>query len=272
MKIHIRYISFFILLFFQQASSAVTLIETRQGDGSIEKIYVEGMKVRIDHSNDPGFVIIDGNKKTMHVVSHEEKQIMNMADMLKNNKPGNNSKFTVKFFKEGNGPKIAGYSTKHYIITVNGKKCSDEFTSKKMLKDLGIQKTFERVASMFAGMGPSGMDMMQDMDPCMMAEEKISSEFVKYGYPMRSLDANGALESEVINLTQNTSLPAGGFNLPNGYPVVDMGQMMQGMMPDMQNMPPDAMQGMPPGMDPEQMKQMMEKMMQQMGQQMEQQQ
>ncbi len=263
MKTYVQFIGFFSMLLFQQLVVAATMIEIKQGDGAIEKIFIDGMKIRIDSPNEPGYVVIDGDKETMHVVSHENKQVIDMSNMINRNKSGKQSKLNVKFVSKGSGPKIAGYPTKHYTIMVNGKKCSDEFMSKEILKDMGVQKTIEKMSILFSGMGPPGMDMMSGMDACMRAETKIGAEYIKYGYPMRSLDANGTLESEVIKLSRNVEPPAGGFNFPKDYKVVNMGQMMQGIL----GMQPEAAQNLLPDMDPEKMKQMMEQMMKQMGQQ-----
>lgn len=251
----------FVAFFSFSSAQAVTLIETRQADGSSEKIYIDGMKVRIDSSAEPGYVIIDGAKGTMHVVSHEEKQIMDMGSMLNNGNSGKKTKYKIKFIKKGKGPKIAGYTTMHYQVQVDGKKCSDEYVSKKMPQELGIQKTFDRISSMLSG---PDMDGMPGMDPCMMAEQQLSAQYSQYGYPMRTKDASGALESEVIKTSKNAPLPKGGFSLPKGYQVVTMGQMMQQMGEQMGEQMGQQMQGMDQE-QVEQMQQMMEQMMQQMG-------
>ena len=44
--------------------------------------------------------------------------------------------FDIKFNEMGNGPEIAGYTTSRYAILVDGEKCSEEYISKKVLKDL----------------------------------------------------------------------------------------------------------------------------------------
>ena len=264
MKSRYKLIISIILTCACQTVSAVTLIELKQADGSSEKVYIDGMMVRIESSIDPGYVILDGGKGNMFLVSPAEKQIMDMGHMMSQEKKSIKSKYDVKFISKGDGPKIVGYKTKKYEVRVDDKKCSDEYLSKKMPKDLGIQKTFEKISTMFNG---PDMGMMPGMNACLMAEQDITASYSKYGYPMRTVDTNGKLESEVVKLTKNAAMPAGGFSLPKGYKRVDVGQMMQGMEQQMQQMPADVMKNMPDDMmqhmSPEQTQQM-QKMMEQM--------
>lgn len=253
------YHTLFLISFFcaSQTVSALSLIETKQADGSIEKIYIDGLKVRIESGSEPGYVLIDGGKGSMFIVSSEEKQIVDMSHLMGQGKRESKSAYQIKFVNKGDGPAIAGYATKHYEIRVNGKKCADEFTSTKMPKDLGMEKAFEKISAMF---NEPDMGMMPGMDACTKADEQISHLYSEYGYPMRSLDAGGNLESEVVGVKKKANMPSGGFDLPEGYQRVDMGKMMRGT-PETRsergrNRSPERQQ---------QMQQMMEQMMEQMG-------
>ena len=266
MNVIVKLLCIIGVLAVQQVAFATVLIESRQGDGSIDKVYIKGAQVRIDSSVEPGYVLINTDKGTMHAVNHTEKQIMDIGEAISQNKqtmPGNKKQFDVKFSSKGSGPTIAGYSTKHYVIMVNGQKCSDEYTSKKLMKDLGVEKTFKKLMKMFKDLVPD-MSGMMNQDPCMAAEQQISENYIKHGFPMRSVNKDGSLETEVVKIKKNASVPAGGFDFPKGYKMVDMSQMMQGM-PAMPQMSPEDMKAME-NMDPEKMKELMEKMMEQMQQ------
>jgi len=247
----------------QQAAVAAVLIESKQGDGSIDKVYIKGAQVRIDSSVEPGYVLINTDKGTMHAVNHNEKQIMDIGEAISQNKQTmpNKNKYNIKFTRKGSGPTIAGYSTTHYVVMVNGQKCSDEYTSKKMMNDLGVEKTFKKLMAMFKDLVPD-MSGMMNQDPCMAAEQQISENYMKHGFPMRSVNKDGSLETEVVRIKKKASVPAGGFDFPKGYKMVDMSQMMQGM-PAMPQMSPEQMKAME-NMDPEKMKQLMEQMMEEM--------
>jgi len=256
------------ILFLSSFSAlAAVLVEFKQGDGSTNTMYFQGMKVRVDSSAEPGYIIIDLKQNKIIAVSHEEKKIIDMGNIEHDETVRHSQPLNIEFVKKGNGPSIIGYATKHYEVRVNGKKCSDEYLNKTMPKNLGIEAVLAKMPS-----ADSGMEMMQDMamqmNPCLLAEPGISAMFSRYGYPLRSVNANGELDTEVIRVNKKASLPAGGFSYPKAYQRVDAGKMMHDLQQKMQNMPELTEEGMQ-NATPEQlqqMQQMMEQMMKKMGQ------
>ena len=266
MRLVYRCLYTFSIMLMSQVAMGVTLIELKQGDGSVDKMYFEGMKVRVDSSSDSGYVVIDVKNNKMVAVSHEEKKIIDMGRIEDEDTGAHQLSLEIQFVNKGKGPKIAGYPTRHYVIVVNGKKCSDEYLNKKLPQQLGIDKVLNNMPS-----GGSGMEMMEDMgmeiDPCLQSEPQVSKMFVRYGYPLRSVKANGELDSEVVKIMKRTTLPQGGFGFPKGYQRVDVGKMMRDAQRQIQNMPemtPEGMQNATPEQI-QQMQLMMEQMMKKMG-------
>lgn len=96
-------------------------------------------------------------------------------------------------------------------------------------------------------------------EPCKMADRRITGKIQEIGMPLRAMDKNGALESEVTRIEKNAKLPPGAFSFPNNYEVQNVAQMqrgaqqqMQRQMPQMEqmlkqmqesgNLPPEAME------------------------------
>lgn len=255
------------IMFVSHATMAVTLIELKQGDGTVDRMYFQGMKVRVDSSRESGYVIIDVQNNRVVAVSHDEKKIIDMGGVEDEDAGTQQQSLDVQFVNKGKGPNIAGYSTQHVEVRVNGKKCADEYLNKKLPQQLGIEKVLNKMPA-----GDSGMEMMEDMgmevDPCMMAEPEVSRMYSRYGYPLRSVRANGELDTEVVRIDKKASMPSGGFGLPKGYQRVDAAKMMQDFEKKMQNMPeltPEGMQNMTPE-QLQQMQQMMEQVMKKIGQ------
>jgi len=257
-----RILCAFFMMCISQVSLAVTMVELRQGDGSVDKMYFEGMKVRVDSGSEPGYMIIDVKNNKVIAVSHEERKIIDMGSVDQAEEDAQGQPLNIQFVNKGKGPKIVGYSTKHYQVVVNGQKCSDEYVSKKLPKDLGIEKVLGKMLA-----GEPDMEMMDgvDMDPCILAEPQISKMFSNYGYPLRSIRANGELDVEVVRVNRKASLPSGGFSLPKGYQRVDMVKMMQNFQKNMPEMTPEGMKNVSPE-QLQQMKQTLEQMMKKMGQ------
>lgn len=259
--------AFLVSLIVSHAASALTLIESKQSDGSTEKIYIDKLRVRIDTSGEPSYLLLDGSKKTILAISPEEQKIIDMSHGIGSEPREAIPNYKVEFIDKGKGPDIAGYPTRHYLIRVEGQTCSDEYTSTKMLESLGIKETFKKVFTMFRQLD---MESMPGMDVCTKADEQVSDLYAKYGFPLRSFDASGVLESEVIRIDKNAAMPQGGMTAPTTYQRVSMEEMMQGVqdMQDMMDMSPEELQNMSPEQQ-KQLQQMMEGMMQQMQQQKE---
>ena len=229
-------------LLFQLASygSAATLIELKDSEGSVQHMYIEGGSMRVedlDPERASTYMLMDTKKKKMYVVDTAQKQIMDMSPMYNmdmNHAGPKTQKPQVAFNKKGSGPKVAGYATEHYELSIDGKKCADEYLSVEALKVLG-EKVFEQFIE------PFSEESGQYEDVCDGADREVSRLYLKYGFPLKTINAQGVTESEVLKITPKVSLPPGGMDLPSGYKMVDMSTMMQ-------NMP-----GAGGGMDPESM-------------------
>ncbi len=232
-----------------------TLLEMKDGEGGNQKMWIDGERMRIQDSSEPGYMLMHVKEKKMYVVDAEERQVLDMSGVFANRRGGGPqaAKLDVALVKQGKGPKIAGYDTMHYALTVNGEKCSDEYLSGKALSDIAATDAFEALSEL-APEGPMGM---AQLGPCEAADFQLTEIYKQHGYPLRIVRADGSLESEVTSVVKNAAAPEGGFSLPADYPVVTFGQMMR------QAMPPSVI---PEGVDPAQMEHMMQEMMKRMEQ------
>lgn len=241
-------------------SDAATLIESTDGKGTTQKMWLEGNKARVDTSGEKSYMLLDAQANKMFVVDREERSVLDMSSYLgKEPGPDEGRNYAVTVTKKGGGPKIAGYPTVHYELLVDRKKCSDEYLSEAAMKDVQSNLIFETMSKMGAEQMegiPSGM-----LDPCDRADAAYGEIYSRKGLPLRSVNRDGSLDYEVTKISKNAATPPGGFEVPSGYTVKDMKKMMEKAMP---GMPP--MTGMPEDVTPEQMQEMMQEMMKQMGQ------
>jgi hypothetical protein len=246
---------------------AAVLVEIKAADG-VTSIYRDGPQIRMEMADNPGYMVVNTDKQTMHVVMPEERRVMDMSDTLRNapaNAPA--SQVSVKFDKQGSGPQIAGYKTTRYSYSAGGKNCGTVFTSPDAMEDAGLHDMFDMMERMAAQAQAMAAAFNQNMGPCEQADQKLSEKIVKIGAPLRMLDANGKSVSEVIKIDKKAKLPANAFVIPAGYQVHNTGQMMQEVqrqMPDMQKMMEQMQQsGELPPEALEQMKKMQQMMQQQ---------
>jgi hypothetical protein len=215
-------------VFYWATISAATLIEERDSETSTIT-YIEGGKMRAVSPGEEGYVLVDLLGRTMFTVSPAEKQAIDMSTLVYGQTGGEEpvNKRSVKsgLEKVGSGPEIAGYPTAHYVLTANGRKCGEYFTSIKAFEDSGWAELWTDVSQSMKDMDVSD----QDADDCDIAEAEAVDPG-EIGWPLRTLGADGLI-SEVVRIERNATVPPGGFDIPPGYSVISMEEMMsRGMM------------------------------------------
>ncbi|NIO41353.1 MAG: DUF4412 domain-containing protein [Burkholderiales bacterium] len=243
---------------------AVTLVESTDSDGVAQEVYFEGANMRAQERGGKEYMLFDMANRKMYAVNPEEREVLDLSGFLAQKSAQNRStaKLDAKLARQGAGPTVAGYATEHYVSTANGRKCADEYLSKKAMADLRAtmlsSERFWQLGKEFdSGMAGAALD------PCDLAEAQIGRSYEKYGLPLRVIDADGSVSVEVTRIVKNAPLPAGGFSLPEGYAVVDMSRKMdEAMREAAKTMPPHGMGDK--DVSPEELRRLIEQMQQQM--------
>ncbi len=264
-----KYLLTVIALLYPVLASSAFLIETRDADGTLSRIYFEGNKMRSETPGNEGYMILDISNKTMKVVIHQQRAVLDLSDYLKDNsQPDPAGKYIDTYMQsKGLGPRILGYETEEYEIYADGQYCGSAFVSVSAVRDLNLQK-FARAFEALSGhiqQKLAGIGMDQHMDPCDFTDRELSRKIIDIGFPLRSIDRHRRLETEVIKISKNARLPANAFSIPANYRVMNQQQMMNEAAKQMQKMQPQ-MEEMLKNMSPEEME-MMKQRMQQMYQQ-----
>lgn len=124
---------------------------------------------------------------------------------------------------KGEGPTVAGYPTRQYVLTGDGEICGTYFLSKKALADSGMRNMAESLRK-------NAAQSDDDDVACDQAETYAITQYEKLGIPLRELDVEGELVQEVTRIDPKAKTPAGGFAVPSGYKAVSMEQYIQQMM------------------------------------------
>ncbi len=234
-----------LLMLLPCSAMAATLIESMDMNGNMSQLYIEGNMARMEMPNKQGYMVVDTSKRTMRAVIPEQKMVMDMSDMLGENRGETSSGIDFKTSKKGSGPKIAGYSTEEYTLTANSKYCGSLFISAAAMRDADIAGFADTMISFSQGIrnrmaGLRGM-MGQKPRPCQEARTASAAEFKNKGFPMRIVSPNKRVINEVKSINKNAKLPANAFSIPSDYAVTNPNQMMQDAM---KQMPPGAMEMM----------------------------
>lgn len=265
-----KLLSLSLALLLPLSSFAASMIESRDGQGNISQIFIEGDKARIELPRENAYIVMDVRNRTMHVVLHNERTVMDMSDLFQNSGStggGQSQGAYVDTYTKtrGLGPRIAGYETEEYEIYANNNYCGSLFVSVVAMNEIGLRKfarafqeMTDQVEKNITGM--TGMQMNQYMDPCDQANEKLSDQLQDIGFPLKAIDARRRLETLVTRIERNTRLPSNAFVIPAAYQKTNPAKMMKDAMQQMKQMQPH-MQEMMRNMPPE-MREMMNQQMQ----------
>ncbi|MDH5765423.1 MAG: hypothetical protein OEZ38_05340 [Gammaproteobacteria bacterium] len=255
-------------------SMAANLIESKDQDGMTSRMYIDNNRARFEMPGNGGRIIIDLDKQNMHLVIDDQRIIINMSSALKSDRSNaiKQAGFTIKAL--GNGPTIAGYTTREYEEYVNDQYCGSVFNSTSAMNDLGIDKfaraftaMAEELDSLFASM--PGNPATNFIDKCDRADISLSYQMKDIGFPLKSTDQNRQQDTLVTRIDKKASLPANAFGLPKNYKITTaqnfvndmMQQVPQGIQTMIQNIPPETMKQMMQNIPPEMME-MIQKQMQ----------
>ena len=235
----------FLSSFVVQADTQITLKDTR---GGISKITSDGKKARMDDQDNPTYAVAHYQSGEFFVVNPDRKEVMNM-DMKAMPEPTNTaetgSQVVISLDKKGKGPKIAGYKTKEYELTANDQYCGTIFGSKKLLKKKGVSELFEFMNQMRRQTMKMTGAFRATIDVCEQALQDLSLSFRKTGAPMRMLDAQGGIESEVIKVKTGKKIDDDYYDIPADYAVVSVTDQMKAANAQSQQMMEQMGQNMP---------------------------
>jgi len=265
--------------FFLAPGAALADVQiTIKGDkGRNSTFSSDGKMARIEDKQMPGYVIIDHASGDFYMVDPQRGEIMKTS-MGKGGVAANDSKITVKLKDKGGGPKIAGYSTRKYELIANGESCGTIYASRKLLKNNNVRAIFDSMRSMQQHTRSMRGGMSGMMSVCDQANMQQADVIESSGVPMRMIDQNGKLESEVLAVDTNKKFAGNHYALPADMKVVDMSdkmnqatqqtEQMKENMPDMGELMKQIQQG--GGQMTEEMQQQMEQMQEMMKQQQQQ--
>lgn len=206
---------------------AATLIEERDSE-SVSQMWVEGGRMRAQARGEPGYALMDLRKRTMFMVNTQRKQAVDMSATVFRQRgaaaAGMASGVTGTLKRIGDGPTIAGYATEHYLVEVDGETCHELYVSKQAFQDSGWADLWAQTGKTFKEMSAEE----EDADPCDVADVPAADP-AKIGWPLKTVYPDGE-STVIIRIQKNAPLPPGGFEVPAGYKVISMQQMMQDAM------------------------------------------
>lgn len=219
---------------------AATQVDMRDGEGDIQPVLIGDGIARMETGESGNYVLFDFANARLLRVDSEKSLIMEMDhSVIEGQAPA--PKVEGELLKQGDGPVIAGFPTVHYRAQVEGMDCGDLYLSREALAVTNMKSLYAATLSMARQARATAATMgMVSEDKCDASSDLLLEQFEQYGMVMRSLDKNGVLENEVVNISLDVDLPADTFKLPGNFQRVDVKEQMRQAMsefPDRSQLP-----------------------------------
>ena len=204
--------------------------------------------VRMDVQREQKYALIDLQRQAFMLVSPQQREVLVLDNSNIDGRAG--VALEIKLEPAGDGPAIAGYSTRKYLLLANNKKCAVIYGSKQAAQQPGMQKLFsaleqlqQRITAMMNGATPL-------IDVCSRAKSHTMQTFSTTGTPLRIDSADGKTQTRISRIDNHAQIPATAWKIPPAFKVTymkdlmqqieqqkqQMRQQLQRQMPDMQKM------------------------------------
>jgi len=223
----------FICLIIPSFSYAASMIESRSDNNEITTILIDGNKARIETSGNDGFLVMDIANKSLKMVIHEFKAILDMSDIF-SQPPARTTTAEGDFIDtytepKGLGPNVAGYETEEYEIFANDKYCGSALVSIRAVQDTGLRK-FATVLQNLSGhieQKMSRLSIVPRQSVCEIATNKLTDKIHTIGFPLKTTNQFKQLTNEVIRINTRSNVPANAFVIPADYKKTTPSEMMR---------------------------------------------
>lgn len=226
-------------LLFASTVAADVQLRVKDARGGVSTISGNGQVARIDDAARAQYVIIDFQRNEMQMVDPARGEVA--VSRLAEAGASAAAPIDIRLRDRGDGPRIAGYETRKLVLRAEGEHCGTVFASARLLKEPGVRPLFESlrgVQRMAQGMSAKFGGML---DRCQRANLQLADALERHGVPMRVLDQQGRLVTEVLEVDTDKRIAADHYRVPGGMARIDMDrqidQAMQHGREMMKNLP-----------------------------------
>ena len=214
------------LLFAAAAVSADTVIEFRY-DSQHSQFLTNGKHARINTRNSEEFMLVDFASKTIYSVDPAKKQVFNYSNSMPSITGFEPPKIRVDVKPAGKGPQIAGYETRKYRLSADGDYCGTIYASRDAVKGTAVESLFDTLKSMGESHLKSLGGFAAIIPACQMARIRLTEKLAYIGAPMRVIDIEGKVESEITRIVKNARVEPASYSIPKGYAAVSIDERIE---------------------------------------------
>ena len=208
-------------VFATTSSPADTVIEFTY-DNNSSQFLTNGKMARINSRGTDDYMLVDFNTSSIYSVKPEDKQITNLSSSISSISLLKAPSIRLDIKPAGPGPVIAGYNTIKYRLSANGDYCGTLFASKEALKGSAIENMFGTFKTMADNHLESLGGFAVVIPTCQLARMRLAEKLQYVGAPMRVLDIEGNIDSEITKIIKNAGVESHNYALPANYKKVSM--------------------------------------------------
>ena len=221
-------IIFSALAFLVTSSPALadTVIEFKYSDKT-SQFLTNGNMARINSRGTDDYQLVNFKTSTVYSVTPEDKQITNLSSSIPSISGVKPPSVRSDIKPSGRGPAIAGYSTNKYLLSANGEYCGTLFASKDALKGSAIENMFDTLKTMADRHLESLGGFAMLIPTCQLARIQLVENLQHIGAPMRVLDTDGKMETEITSIIKNAGVDPHYYAFPANYRKVSMDEKIE---------------------------------------------
>ena len=177
---------------------------------------------RINSRGTDDYMLVNFNTSSIYSVTPEDKQITNLSSSISSISLLKAPSIRLDIKPAGPGPVIAGYNTTKYRLSANGDYCGTLFASREALKGSAIENMFGTLKTMADNHLESLGGFAIVIPTCQLARMRLAEKLQHIGAPMRVLDIEGNIDSEITMINKNAGVAPHNYSLPTNYKKVSM--------------------------------------------------
>mgnify|MGYP001819827752 CR=1 FL=1 len=208
-------------LFTSSPASADTVIEFKYSD-TTSQFLTNGSMARINSRGSDDYKLVNFKTSTIYSVTRKDKQITNLSSSIPSITGFNPPSVRTNITPAGPGPVIAGYNTNKYRLSANGEYCGSLFASKDALKGSAIENMFGTLKTMADSHLESLGGFAALIPTCQLARVQLVEKLQHIGAPMRVLDTEGNIDTEITSIVKNAGVEPHYYAFPANYRKVSM--------------------------------------------------
>ena len=217
------------LLFTMAAAAADTVIEFKF-NGAQSQFLTNGSKARINSRGTDDYMVVDFDTRTIYSVAPDKKQIANITESIPSIIAIEPPRVRTDIKPAGDGPVIAGYSTQKFRLSANGEYCGMVFASKDALKGTTIENMFGTLKTMSDSHIKSLGAFAAIIPSCQLAMLRLTDKLPYIGAPMRVIDVEGKVDSEITRIIKSAGVEPHNYTLPGNYKMASTGELLEQML------------------------------------------